>query len=221
MQGIFATCNKGKEFKCLDELYQLFERSADELYGPEKDDKADDAEDKDEFKEEEDVEDIEASIAAELKDIESEKTSKTKRFTLISLDTPCLAFIHTRLPVVPTDLVYAIFDEALSIKKSQTRYTQRLTPIMRTARATLEDIERIAKEALAPHFHGGQKDVKFAIRPNLREHNSTLGREEIIHTVAKVVGPGHIVDLKNYDLLILVEVLRVKYIWNQCRERRL
>lgn len=49
---------------------------------------------------------------------------------------------------------------------------------------------------------------QFAIRPTLRNHN-ILTRDSIIKQVASLVGPGHIVDLKNYDLLIVVEVYQV------------
>ncbi len=50
--------------------------------------------------------------------------------------------------------------------------------------------------------------LQFAIRPSLRNH-SVLTREVIIRRVAAAVGPGHTVDLKHYDLLILVEVYKV------------
>lgn len=32
----------------------------------------------------------------------------------------------------------------------------------------------------------------------------------MIQQIAKIVGPGHTVDLKNYDLLIVVEVYQVR-----------
>ena len=50
--------------------------------------------------------------------------------------------------------------------------------------------------------------MQFAIRPNIRNH-SILTRDSIIRQVATVVGSGHQVDLKLYDLLILVEVYKV------------
>lgn len=50
--------------------------------------------------------------------------------------------------------------------------------------------------------------LQFAIRPSIRA-NSKFKRDDVIKTVARVVGPGHSVDLKNYDLLILVEVAQV------------
>lgn len=51
---------------------------------------------------------------------------------------------------------------------------------------------------------------QYAIRPTIRNH-STLKRDEIIDTVATCVGPNHIVDLKNYDLLILVDFYKAQY----------
>jgi tRNA acetyltransferase TAN1 len=37
-----------------------------------------------------------------------------------------------------------------------------------------------------------------------------LKREDIIRWVAAAVGPGHEVDLKDFDLLIIVEVYKVR-----------
>lgn len=42
----------------------------------------------------------------------------------------------------------------------------------------------------------------------MRNHN-VLTRDSIIKQVAAIVGPGHEVDLKNYELLIVVEVYQV------------
>ena len=50
--------------------------------------------------------------------------------------------------------------------------------------------------------------AKFAIRPSIR-NNKELTRDEVIRSVASIVGPGHKVDLHGYDLLILVEIYKV------------
>lgn len=50
---------------------------------------------------------------------------------------------------------------------------------------------------------------KFAIRPSIR-NNKELTRDEVIKTVAAIVGTGHKVDLQGYDLLILVEIYKVR-----------
>ncbi len=50
--------------------------------------------------------------------------------------------------------------------------------------------------------------IKFAIRPSIR-NNKEFTRDEVIKSVAAAVGPGHTVDLRGYDLLILVEIYKV------------
>ena len=52
-------------------------------------------------------------------------------------------------------------------------------------------------------------ETKFAIRPSIR-NNKQFKRDEVIKTVAAAVGPGHKVDLKDYDLLIIVEIYQVR-----------
>lgn len=60
-------------------------------------------------------------------------------------------------------------------------------------------------------FYGRRRshswEKQFAIRPNIRNH-SILTRDSVIQLVAQAVGPGHKVDLKQFDLLILVEVYK-------------
>lgn len=41
-----------------------------------------------------------------------------------------------------------------------------------------------------------------------------MKRDDVIKIVADVVGPLHSVDLKNFDLLILVEIYRVSRIFD-------
>jgi hypothetical protein len=53
--------------------------------------------------------------------------------------------------------------------------------------------------------------VQFAIQVSIRNNNS-VKRAEVIDRVAAKVGPGHKVDLKHYDKLIIVDVHRVSYL---------
>ncbi len=46
------------------------------------------------------------------------------------------------------------------------------------------------------------------MRPSIR-NNSEWHKDSVIKLVASVVGPDHTVDLENYDLLILVNVVQV------------
>ena len=50
---------------------------------------------------------------------------------------------------------------------------------------------------------------QFAIRPTIRNHN-TLTRSGVIKQIASAVGHGHEVDLTNYNLLIVVEIYKVR-----------
>ena len=52
--------------------------------------------------------------------------------------------------------------------------------------------------------------LQYAIRPTVRG-NEKFNRDIIIKTVADVVGPDHPVDLKNYDKIILVDVVQVSF----------
>lgn len=50
--------------------------------------------------------------------------------------------------------------------------------------------------------------MQYAIRPTIRG-NTKFKRDAVIKTIADAVGPEHPVDLKNYDLMILVDVVQV------------
>jgi len=75
--GIFATCNKGREAKCVGELRDLFAEYAEQLYG-------DGDADEDEG---EGTTSIENDIEAELKGIQ--KPPKGQLFVPVKLDVQC------------------------------------------------------------------------------------------------------------------------------------
>ncbi|THC99042.1 hypothetical protein EYZ11_001516 [Aspergillus tanneri] len=117
-------------------------------------------------------------------------------------------FIKCDKSIDPEKLVHQLcVDAYANPDQKRCRYIQRMSPI-RSIRKTLSvDLEAFAQEMLKPEFHSGGPPKKFAIRPVVRG-NSKFNRDTIIKTVARVVGPDHSVDLKNYDLLILVEVVQ-------------
>ncbi|KAF2835796.1 hypothetical protein M501DRAFT_941226, partial [Patellaria atrata CBS 101060] len=197
--GIWATCNLKMEGKCVSELKDLFGEYAQRLYrqdptisAPEKKSPSPDV-------------DIEAEIKKELANIR--KPSASPLFTSVRLNTPCLIFFRTRSPIEPVSFVQAICDDAaISPERKQGRFIKRLTPMTVMGKANEKSLDEVAQQVLAPYFHGkSSKSKKFAIRPNLRNHN-IMSRDLVIKKVASVVGHGHTVDLKNYELLILVEV---------------
>jgi tRNA acetyltransferase TAN1 len=83
--GIFATCNKGREAKCVGELRDLFAEYAEQLYG-------DGDADEDEG---EGTTSIENDIEAELKGIQ--KPPKGQLFVPVKLDVQCGEYLPTYL----------------------------------------------------------------------------------------------------------------------------
>ncbi|KAI5380266.1 hypothetical protein J4E82_000842 [Alternaria postmessia] len=200
--GIWATCAMKKEAKSVSDLRDLFQEYATTLYGTAESNgtAAEDSSDSEGG-------DIEAEIKKELADIRKPATKPL--FTSLKLDTQCLMFFRTRSPIEPVMFVHKICqDIANGAQPKNLRYVKRLTPITATDKATPQGLEAVAKEVLAPHFHGAdQVGKKFAIRPSIRNNKEFL-RDGVINTIAAAVGPGHKVDLKNYDLLILVEIYK-------------
>ncbi|KAE9994546.1 hypothetical protein EG327_008059 [Venturia inaequalis] len=178
--GIWASCNKGKEGKCVAELKDLFQEYADRMYVSENgiSDAAKDASE----------DDVGAEIEKELQGLKKPQTEPL--FSSIKLDTPCLAFFKVRAPIEPVAFVHTICKDAAA-----------------SAHPTESGLEEVAQQVLRPHFHEGAKGKKFAIRSNIRNH-STLSRDVVIKQVASIVGADHHVDLKAYDLLILVEIYK-------------
>lgn len=208
--GIYATCNRGKERGCVNELTNLFNEKAQEYYNvDELNDKEDEKSDESEKQPDTPKElSIEEQIKQEVDDLKQSKHSKTSLFTPIELDCECLIFIKTRTPIEPEDFVKRICQESYDSKQKSTRYTQKLTPITYSVSPSLEEVKKLAQKVLAPHFHNQQNQpaYKFAIQVTRRNFNA-IEKGSIIKTVAECVGRdhGHSVDLKNYEKLILIE----------------
>jgi len=123
----------------------------------------------------EDDADIEAEIKKELADIR--KPSTKPLFTSVKLDTQCrkqvnahvrirakiraVMFFRTRSPIEPVSFVEKICqDTAAGVQIQNCRYVKRLTPITACEKATTKGLESVAKQVLAPHFHGSDKEGK-------------------------------------------------------------
>lgn len=175
------------------------------------------------------VEEVELSIEdeikkelEELKDKDSHKKNKKKSGTTIAetkkaklqfieLGTECVVFCKTRKPIDPVDFVTRICEDFASSSVKTTRFTQKLTPITMSSSASEEELVKLAKQVLKPHFHKdeGQEPIKFSIQVTRRNFN-TIPKDDIIRRIAECVGRdhGHKVDLKQYDKLIMVECFK-------------
>ncbi|OMP85956.1 hypothetical protein BK809_0002168, partial [Diplodia seriata] len=187
--GIWATCNMGREAKAVAELRDMFEEHVEKMYGGGAG-RDDDAAGVDASTQED--ADVEAEIAKELEDIR--KPAKEPPFRHIRVDTDCIMFFKTKAPIEPVEFVRRMCEDAMASSERKTgRFIKRLTPMTLMGKAHQKGLEEVA--------------AQFAIRPNIR-NNKDLTRDQVIKTVAGAVGPGHSVDLKDYDLLILVDVYK-------------
>ncbi|KAG5362950.1 tRNA acetyltransferase TAN1 [Yarrowia sp. B02] len=201
-QGVYVSYTRGKENMAKNEVRLMMNEWCDKLYGTTVVENDEEAEDID------DVDDIDKAMAAE---VAAMKDTKKDLITPLPLGCECMLFVRTRKPVVPVDFVKTICQSVKDTGKKSTRFVQRLTPVTLTCSASKPELEKLCDIVLGPDFHQkeGQKPLKYAIRPTLRNFDN-LTRDEVIQTVASRVGQehGHSVDLKNYDKLILVDCFK-------------
>ncbi|EFE35484.1 uncharacterized protein ARB_05526 [Trichophyton benhamiae CBS 112371] len=184
--GIFVSCDRGREGKCSAEILDLLSQEVPGAVVDQKDDGTGDE------NENEDV-DIEEQIKREVEQMQP-KRSKAP-FQLINLDVPC-HIVH-RLCI----------DARTHPEQKRSRWVKRLTPITSMKKILGGGLEELARDVLRPHFHSGGPPRKYAIRPTIR-NNTDCQRDSVIKLIASIVGGKHSVDLKNYDLLILVDVIQ-------------
>ncbi|RKP24630.1 hypothetical protein SYNPS1DRAFT_16893 [Syncephalis pseudoplumigaleata] len=216
--GFLITCTRGKEGRCVGEMYVLLNEYAEQLY-PEA---STDGQPAGEEHGGDAALSVEDEIAQELASLQQAKEKQTRLFTSLATQTECVVFIRTRPPVEPVSMARTILQDFATTQQQRTRYTNRIVPITLTCRSQLDDIERMATTVLAPIFHtedAAEHPIKasgrrmgsmygyFAIQPKIRNCDR-VDRDELIKLIARVVGPHHKVDLTQPDRTIIVEVLK-------------
>ncbi|RKF63635.1 tRNA acetyltransferase TAN1 [Erysiphe neolycopersici] len=228
-KGIWATCTRGMEGKCTEELLSLFEKYAERFYSLSAE--ANGEEEKD--GEENDI-DIEASIQKEIISLKKSKISPARLFQPIPFDLPCVLFFKVNPQIDPFDFVDRICKsiENNDDEEMKSRYTNRLTPVSLLSKATEKGLDELCGHLLSQHFKVrnrlsdslDQTEIKneefieekvkniddtstYAIRPTVRNH-STLKRDQLIKQIASTISDTHKVNLTNPDKVIIVEVYR-------------
>ncbi|KAI0710142.1 hypothetical protein C8Q76DRAFT_741272 [Earliella scabrosa] len=202
--GVWVTCVKGKEKQTVGELYDLFESLANQLWPTESEGK----EEADHSDEEEGgrADDLEKQIAKEVASMK--RPRRETRFANCQTNTPCVVFISCKPPVDPVLLVTTHVQNIVNTGVTQTRYTQRLTPVSASCVANIPEIQsqltRIIKETLSAE---PERKFSYKIELRMRNHN-TLKRDKLIPELAKCVPEGHTVSLDNPELFILVEIFK-------------
>lgn len=225
--GIYATCSRRKEKRAAEELKLYFEEKIEEIYGDEIKKLAESNEEGIEGEGEAEPQEelsIEEQIQQEVSELKkkanknnlSKEERKKELVQFIDLDCECVIFCKTRKPVNPEELVKKIMDELVDPANTvkRTRYVQKLTPIMSSCSASLDQLNKLAEHVLGPRFHteeAKEQGVKFAIEVTRRNFN-TIPKMDIINTLVSYIGQNqtykHKVDLKDYDKLVLVECFK-------------
>ncbi|KAF8813183.1 hypothetical protein BYT27DRAFT_7131755 [Phlegmacium glaucopus] len=203
--GVWVSCVKGKEKQTIGEVYELFESIASELWPI-----IDVAHESHSEDEEPDTElSLEAQIANEVSAIKRPRSQNpAQRFANCQTNTPCVIFISCKPPVDPVELVVKYIKTVETTGITRTRYTHRLVPVSGTCVANLPEIQALCRHTVKDFFdrHG---DSKFRYKIELRVRNhTTIPRPTLIQHIAQCVPEGHIVDLDNPQIFILVEVFK-------------
>ncbi|KAI0635768.1 hypothetical protein C8Q77DRAFT_1052984 [Trametes polyzona] len=202
--GVWVTCVKGKERQTVGELYDLFESLANQLWPVEDTEAAGTPQASDD--EDGGADDLEKQIAKEVASMK--RPRKETRFANCQTNTPCVVFISCKPPVDPVKLVTTHIQNVLTTGATQTRFSQRLTPVSASCVANIPEIKalcgRLVRAALEAE---PEKKFTYKIELRIRNHN-TLTRDKLIPELAQCVPEGHTVSLDNPELFILVEVFK-------------
>jgi tRNA acetyltransferase TAN1 len=79
--------------------------------------------------------------------------SRSEKLTDISLPL-AVVFFKTVAPVEPVSFIHKICEDAMAEPmRKRTRTAKRLAPMTLMGKATMEGLESVARDVLAPHFH--------------------------------------------------------------------
>ncbi|KAK0538323.1 hypothetical protein OC834_000471 [Tilletia horrida] len=176
----------------------------------------------------EELDDIQAQIRAELAELGASSKAqgggaggaashakgkgeplKLFRFGVVTQNLiDCVAFVRVTPPQDPHRLVYSVLEEVERTGGARCRFVQRLTPVTDTCSANYDSIAILARRVLPQYFTADQPRT-YRIEPRIRAHN-VVTRDSLIQQIGEQVpkDQGHSVNLKEPELVIVVEVLK-------------
>ncbi|KAJ7650066.1 hypothetical protein FB45DRAFT_886822 [Roridomyces roridus] len=197
--GIWVTCIKGKEKHAVGELYELFNTLGSELWPETKEGDDSDSEPEEELS-------IEAQIASELSAMK--KPKHEQRFANCQTNTACLVFISCKPPIDPVQLVATHLRRVQETGITHTRHSLRFSPVSASCVTNIPEIQAVCRKLFEPIFgESSEKKFKYKIEMRIRNH-TTITRMTLIEAIAQTIPPGHSVDLKDPELVIIVEVFK-------------
>ena len=107
----------------------------------------------------------------------------------------------------PDEIVASMFRKMDQRKKSFFCLCTRLYPISIVSKASLELIEDSCKDYISKSLSSMRCVTKFRVVYK-KSLNTEIRRMDVIKSVASFVNPKHIVDMKNPDITIIVNVMK-------------
>jgi len=133
--GFFVTYCSSKESFVRNEIYNLLNRFADQLFGSE-------------FSDEQDIEttdlnDLDSALENEKTKL-NESKKKIRRFQIVKSGTKHSLFVTTTLPLISLNkLIELIFHTSIETKEQHSRYIERLLPISFICKAYEDDLRKL------------------------------------------------------------------------------
>ncbi|CAF0800648.1 unnamed protein product [Adineta ricciae] len=133
--GFFITFTASKESFVRNEVYNLLNRFADQLFGPE-------------FVEEKqldvnDLNDLDSALESETMKLNETKKA-VRRFRIVKSGTKHSFFVNTTLSLTSTNqLIENIFQTSIQTKEQHSRYIERLLPIAFVCKAYDDDLRKL------------------------------------------------------------------------------
>ncbi|KAG7451308.1 uncharacterized protein BT62DRAFT_961061 [Guyanagaster necrorhizus] len=202
--GVWVSCVKGKEKQTVGELYDLFDSLASDLW-PLAGDENDLHSDSDDGTGAASLS-LEAQISNEISAMK--RPRHEQRFTNCQTNTPCVVFISCKPPVDPVRLVETHIRNVQKTGFMRTRYCHRFVPVSGSCVTNIPEIQALSRSTFEPFFaRDPERKYSYKIELRIRNHTS-LSRPTVIQTIADCVPEGHVVNLSNPDVFILVEVFK-------------
>ncbi|CAF3010480.1 unnamed protein product [Rotaria socialis] len=133
--GFFVTFCSSKELFVRNEVYNLLNRFADQLFGAEFSDEKE--------VETADLDDLDSALENE-KDKLKSSNKKVRRFQIVKSGAKHSFFVITTLPILSINkLTESIFDTTIQAKEQHSRYIERLLPISFICKAYDDDLRQL------------------------------------------------------------------------------
>jgi len=133
--GFFVTYCSSKESFVRNEIYNLLNRFAEQLFGPE-------------FSDEQDIQttdlnDLDSALENEKIQLKN-SNKKKRRFQIVKSGTKHSFFVTTTLPIISLNkLIELIFNTSIETKEQHSRYIERLLPISFICKAYEDDLRKL------------------------------------------------------------------------------